>query len=282
MFDVSIIIVNYNTKEITHNCISSIIDRTSGISYEIILVDNASTDGSKEFFSLDNRVKYIYCDTNGGFGFGNNRGIEVASGKYLFLLNSDTLLINNAIKEFFDYAESYNKKRIYGCYLVGEDEEYACSYFYFPAFTIKSFFKRLFHLSNNLPVDYKDKEVEAVSGADMFFPKEAIEKAGTFDERIFLYGEEGELQYRMRKYGYKGYIINSPKIKHLEGKSSTLSIWKDTIKIKSHFIILKKHMFYPTYLLARVYYAINLGIRKCSFIGNKDGRRYLRTLFSKV
>lgn len=59
-------------------------------------------------------------------------------------------------------------------------------------------------------------------------------------------------------------------------------IWKDTIKIKSHFIILKKHMFYPTYLLARVYYVINLGIRKCSFIGNKDGRRYLRPLFSKV
>lgn len=282
MFDVSVIIVNYNTKDITHNCIDSIVDQTSGVNYEIILVDNASTDGSKEFFSLDNRVKYVYCEKNGGFGYGNNRGIEVATGKYLFLLNSDTLLVNNAIKEFFDYAERHNNKRVYGCYLIGEDDEYTCSYFYFPAFTIKSFFKRLFHLSNNLPVDYNDKEVEAVSGADMFFPKDAIGKAGTFDESIFLYGEEGELQYRMRKYGYNGFIINSPKIKHLEGKSSTPSIWKDTIKIKSHFIILKKHMFYPTYLLARVYYAINLGIRKCSFIRNKDGRRYLKTLFSKV
>lgn len=69
--DVSIIIVNYNTRDITNDCINSIVEKTQGIQYEIILVDNASTDGSKEFFEKDERIKYIYSEKNGGFGYGN-------------------------------------------------------------------------------------------------------------------------------------------------------------------------------------------------------------------
>lgn len=99
--DVSIIIVNYNTYDLTAACIQSIIEHTKRISYEIIVVDNASTDGSKEKFERDSRIKYIYSEKNGGFGYGNNRGIEIANGDYFFLLNSDTLLLNNAIYEFF-------------------------------------------------------------------------------------------------------------------------------------------------------------------------------------
>ena len=122
--DVSVIIVNYNTKNLTSDCIQSVIDKTSGVDYEIILVDNASTDGSKEFFENDVRLKYIYSDKNGGFGYGNNQGMEIARGKYLFLLNSDTVLLNNAIREFFDYAESHDEKRIYCCYLKGDAMQY--------------------------------------------------------------------------------------------------------------------------------------------------------------
>ena len=96
--DVSVIIVNYNTYELTSACIESIIKNTTNISYEIIVVDNASTDGSKDRFETDSRIKYIYSEKNGGFGYGNNRGIEIAKGDYLFLLNSDTLLVNNAIQ----------------------------------------------------------------------------------------------------------------------------------------------------------------------------------------
>ena len=112
MLDVSIIIINYNTCKMTCECIDSIVEKTHGISYEIILVDNASTDGSKEFFEKDERIAYIYSERNGGFGYGNNLGMKVAKGKYFFLLNSDTLLVNNAVKEFFDYAEKDDKKRI--------------------------------------------------------------------------------------------------------------------------------------------------------------------------
>ena len=87
--DVSIIIVTYNTRQMTAECIDSVCQKTFGIDYEIILVDNASSDDSKAFFEKDERVKYIYSQENLGFGRANNLGAGVAQGKYLFLLNSD-------------------------------------------------------------------------------------------------------------------------------------------------------------------------------------------------
>ena len=107
--DVSVIIVNYNTLGLTSDCIESIIAQTSTVEYEIILVDNASTDGSKEVFAQDKRIKYIYSDRNLGFGRANNLGIREAKGRYLFFLNSDTILLNNAVKLFFDYCGKYSQ-----------------------------------------------------------------------------------------------------------------------------------------------------------------------------
>ena len=222
--EVSIIIVNYNTYNLTSACVQSIIDYTNGLSYEIIVVDNASTDGSKEKFENDTRIRYIYSKENGGFGYGNNLGIAVAKGDYFFLLNSDTLLLNNAIEEFFKYAKSHNPKTIYGCYLQGLDGSYRDSFFYFPAFTIKAFLTRM---------------------------------AGVFDDNIFLYGEEGELQYRMMKKGYKRMLINSPQIVHLEGESSGNTA-RYKYGMKSHLYILKKYMNPITYLCAWLYYKIRI------------------------
>ena len=85
--DVSIVIVNYNTKELTTNCIKSIFEHTSGCEFEIILVDNASQDGSKEIFESMPGIRYIYNDKNAGFGTANNIGAKVAKGKYFFLLH---------------------------------------------------------------------------------------------------------------------------------------------------------------------------------------------------
>lgn len=85
--DVSIIIVNYNTCRMTAECIDSVFEKTHGIDFEIILVDNASTDGSREHFAGDSRITYIYNDENLGFGRANNAGIERARGRYVFLLN---------------------------------------------------------------------------------------------------------------------------------------------------------------------------------------------------
>ena len=100
--DVSIVIVNYNTLLLVKNCIDSIIAKTACVNYEIIVVDNASTDNSKEYFSNDTRIKYIYNEKNLGFGLANNVGIKIAKGRNIFLLNPDTLLLNNAIKILYE------------------------------------------------------------------------------------------------------------------------------------------------------------------------------------
>src|SRR5690554_917255 len=100
--DVSIIIVNYNTCKLTQECINSIYEYTSEISFEVIVVDNASHDESKEFLSKDTRINYLYQTSNLGFGKANNVGLTYATGKYVFFLNSDTYLTCNIIKELCD------------------------------------------------------------------------------------------------------------------------------------------------------------------------------------
>src|SRR5574344_672424 len=111
MLDVSIIIVNYNTKQLLDDCIASIYSMTKELSFEIIVSDNGSKDGSLSMLeSKFPKVIRIANNANLGFGAANNRALGNARGKYIFYLNSDTILLNNAIKYFFDYFESYGKQ----------------------------------------------------------------------------------------------------------------------------------------------------------------------------
>lgn len=230
--DVSVIIVNYNTKEITRNCIDSIIEKTDGISYEIILVDNDSQDGSKELFEKDNRITYIYSNENLGFGKANNLGASYASGKYLFLLNSDTLLVNNAIKLFYDEFET-KKSNIacLGCLLKDTNGKVIHSYGRFPTLW-NEILRRPFSVLRYVGVTHAGYDtpaintsntdgvyVEYVTGADLFVKKDVADKYGLFDPDFFMYYEDAEMQYRYRKHGYESYISSKPSIIHLEGGS---------------------------------------------------------------
>ena len=105
---VSIIIVNYKTKDLTLQCLDSVFQWTSGVEYEIILVDNHSEDGSvKKIRESYPNIKVIENKENQGFGRANNIGAKVAIGRYLFLLNSDTILVENVVKSFYDFMESH-------------------------------------------------------------------------------------------------------------------------------------------------------------------------------
>lgn len=278
--DVSVILVTYNTKQMTSECIDSIISHTQGVTYEIILVDNHSTDGSKEFFTNDKRVKYVYSDVNGGFGFGNNLGIHYAYGKYIFLLNTDTLLINNAIKEFFDYAESHGPNTVYGCWLVNGKGEDVCSYYNFPALSFVDFWNKHIMGKDVQVFDHKEKLVDAICGADMFIPRSVVEAIGGFDTNIFMYGEEGEFQYRMKKAGFNRMLIPQPRIIHLEGKSN--STGHKVIDMRGHFVFLKKYMPRWKYILARLYYVIIYTIALSGHLQEKWARKSLRLIFSTI
>ena len=228
--DVSVIIVNYNTLELTKNTIDSVIEKTKNLNYEIILVDNSSTDGSVEFFEREYKDKIIFIKNNENLGFGraNNKGIEIAKGKYVFLLNSDTLLINNAIKILFDFMEKNENCGVCGGNLfdinlrptnsfnmkmLSYKDEYINS--------IVNLFLKIFKLKkksfNYTQIPLK---VEIIIGADMFIRKNIFSKIGKFDEDFFMYHEESELCFRILKNGYKIYSIPQAEIIHLEGRSS--------------------------------------------------------------
>lgn len=227
----SVIIVNYNTLDITKNCLSSIKQFTSGITYEIILVDNASCDGSKEFFSSIDDITYIWSNDNIGFGKANNLGFNQSRGRYVLLLNSDTLILNNALKLFVDIADAEPDKNVgcWGCMLIDRNGHLTHSYGEFP-----TIWKDLFKETILIPyskftgnaeclrqgVTNPKSPVDYIIGADLLIKREVIEQLGLFDPRFFMYNEDVELQWRYHQHGIKRKIINGPMIKHLEGGSA--------------------------------------------------------------
>ncbi|ADY36303.1 glycosyl transferase family 2 [Phocaeicola salanitronis DSM 18170] len=228
--DVSVIIVNYNTKSITNECIKSVISQTKDVSYEIILVDNNSQDGSIDYFSNDKRICFIKSNRNIGFGRANNLALKRAKGKYIFLLNSDTILLNDAISIFYEKMEKASKNiACIGAYLL--DKNFCPNQSYGEFLTVRRILKmalnsysKKFHQKNKQTYwgkHYDWMEVEMVIGADLFIRKEVIDKLGMFDETFFMYHEENDMQRRFNKSGYKMALILGPQIIHLEQASSS-------------------------------------------------------------
>ena len=245
--DVSIIIINYNTLVLTKNTINSVIEKTQGIKYEIILVDNASADGSIEYFEEKYRNKIIFLKNreNLGFGRANNKGIEIAKGKYVFLLNSDTLLINNAIKILFEYMELNPKVGVCGGNLYDGELNPTHSYLKkIPSIKteINYFFNILGKIVKKISKKRDDfnysesaREVGYITGADMMIRKSILEKIGIFDEIFFMYSEEAELTYRIKQAGYKIISVPKAKIVHLEGKSTKFKEKKFKMCLESKY-----------------------------------------------
>lgn len=286
---VSIIIINYNTKEITKTCIESIFKNTKNIDFEIILVDNASNDGSFDLFNNDSRITYIYNKENLGFGKANNLGYERCKGRYILLLNSDTILLNNAIKLFHDYMESNsNDVGCIGSILLDKENNTGHSYgdfhslsntlyewFIFPVLKKIKIVKSLSKYDN--PQLYKKNEFEVpyIIGANLFIRKTIIEKYGLFDPDFFLYFEDTELQHRYAKNNIKRVIIEGPQIIHLEGKSNTdsNSFKRREIQISSLILYWKKTQKRYNYIFYKLTF-LTLYLIRLLFEFNTKGSKY--------
>lgn len=232
MIDVSIIIVNYNTKDLILQCLQSIFEHTIDISFEVIVVDNASNDGScdsiKEKFP---QVNLVSSENNLGFGKANNLGARLASGTFLFLLNSDTLLIENSIKILIDFFDKSNDHTIavVGCKLLDLNKKPHISYGNFPSIYQEIFeyglfkiFKKYYRekLSPSIIDNSTEiKNVDYIIGADMFFKKSVFDSISGFDEDFFLYYEETEICFRLKKLGYKIVWNPNTSIIHYLGSS---------------------------------------------------------------
>ena len=242
--DVSIIIVNYNTRELLRNCLESIYQHTIDINFEVIVSDNGSVDGSIEMLKKEfPQVVLIENNANLGFGTANNRGLAIAKGKYIFYLNSDTVLLNNAVKMFYDYWEnSPEKEKIgaLGCNLLDGEGNVTDSFGTF--ININSIIMDLIRANYGMmkylvqricgrkifgvtkhkcKYEYYIGEVDSVIGADLFMKNNIWAQ---FDENIFLYYEELDLQYQIMKLGLKRLLIEGPRIMHLEGQSSKKNV----------------------------------------------------------
>lgn len=242
MMDISVIIVNYHSAEMVIDCINSIYAQTEGLRYEIIVVDNASGDGSVEKLqeAFGEKIMLISSVENLGFGKANNLGAKKAAGKYLFLLNPDTILANNAMKILYDYMEAYPNVGVAGGNLLSSDGMPT------PSFCREFDNLRLeksraswgsllgarigakLHIGQNLPMaefNHTDRpeKVAYIFGADMVMPRVLFEQVGGFDPDFFMYAEEEELTWRIHSLGYDVMSVPQAKIIHLEGATLNAS-----------------------------------------------------------
>jgi len=227
--ELSIIIISYNTKKITEDCIKSIEIslRRSSLIYEIIFVDNASTDGSVEKIEngglrMDN-VKIIKNTRNVGFAKANNQAVHEANGDYLLLLNSDTVVLDNAIEKLLlFYRRNELTIHFLGGKLLNKDRtpQASCGPFYslpviFGALFLKGDYWGLTRYSPNTV-----KEVDWVSGACILTKKEYYIALDGFDENIFMYMDEIDLLYRAKQKGYRVFFHPEAEFIHLGSASS--------------------------------------------------------------
>ncbi len=208
-------------------CIDSIITHSKGFKYEIILVDNASSDGSKDHFEKDKRITYIYNSNNLGFGKANNIGLSHATGRNILFLNSDTLLFDNSIKNLCDSLDTNPKAGAVGGNLIDADYKPALSFqrirpsvlWELNLLSLGLLSRLLYGKNRTYNFSNKPINVGYISGADLMIRKSVLDKTGGFSDEFFMYYEETDLCCRINNIGYDLIVTPKAKIIHLEGKS---------------------------------------------------------------
>lgn len=265
--DVSIIIVSYNTQELLRGCLTSLFEKTIDIDFEVIIVDNYSSDQSvKMVKQIFPRVKVFALRENIGFGRANNEGIRIAKGRNIFLLNPDTILLNNAVKILSDFLDSEPGAGVCGGNLYTKEEKPTHSFqMHLP--TLYSEIDLLlgerlsrFRYGDNMFFNNSGHPLNVgyITGADMMIKKSVLTEVDYFDSDFFMYFEETELTYRIRDAGYDIVSVPEARIVHLEGQSCKLKERRECMFLKSRRLYL--HKIYKCKLLyfaCQVIYGIN-------------------------
>ena len=223
---ISVIIVNYNTKDLTKACIESVMNEGSKLDFEVIVVDNNSKDGSvtelKKLWRKYKNLKLIENKENSGFSKANNQGAREASGEYILLLNSDTVVKRYSFKKFIAFAEKKENAGVVGARLLNSDGSLQASCFYFP--TIKNAIREYWLGQKGLfdkyaPKGNKPVEVEALVGAAFLITPKALQEVGLLDERYFMYFEDVDYCRRVWEKGLKVYYLPEVRVLHYHGVS---------------------------------------------------------------
>ena len=274
--DVSVILVNWNTRDILRDCLKSVYEQVGFVKFEVIVVDNASTDGSYDMVrNLFPKIMLISNDTNIGYAAAVNQGMRVAKGRYFLILNSDTLICDRAIEKTTVYADDHPQAAVIGCQVYGKREIPQLTSFRFPSalnlflsvFGLSRIFKKNRFFGRERMQHWlhdTERQVDVVAGVFMLVRREAVDEVGLMDEAYFFLYEETDWCYRFRQAGWKVLFWPGAKIIHVGGggqsrKKVNLKIMVQTQK--SALIFFKKHSSHIEYLLARFLMAIHCGLR---------------------
>lgn len=264
----SIVIINYNSKSVLFNCLDSLKSSNFPFKYEVFIIDNCSTEKINELELEYKNFTFIYNDKNIGFASANNIGIRLAKGKYILLLNPDTIVNSGSFHPLIDYLGSHEDVGVVGPKIFNADGDIERSTHSFPSL-LKEFFhaneflksflgynSRIIAVIKNLTgvkslESYWDhnslREVDHVTGACMMIKREVIDKVGLLDEAFFLYNEEVEWSLRIKKSGYKSVFIPNSSIIHLFGHSTKQKVQKQTVnnllveRYRGMFYFFQKH-----------------------------------------
>lgn len=254
--DLSVIIVNYNVRAFLESALISVRKAMSGIDGEVIVVDNASDDGSVEM--VQQKFSYVTLIANAqntGFAAANNLALRVARGRYILLLNPDTLVQENTLRTMIEVLESNPDVGLAGCKILNPDGtlQLACRRSFptpWVAFTKISGLSALFPhspLFGRYNLAYRDPdqsyEVDAISGSFMFLRRSVYEAVGGLDEQFFMYGEDLDWCYRIKNGGWKVLYVHATQIIHYKGESARRS---DIDEVKLFYqamrVFVQKHL----------------------------------------
>lgn len=246
---VSCIILNYNTKKMTTDCIESYIEGFDGrLNYEIIVVDNNSPDGSREFlekkYSYNPTIKMVFNNENVGFGKGNNIGAQIAAGEFLVFANSDTLAGTININKLLECYERTPNIGVLGCKILNKDDSIQTLGFSYPSiwndFKLNFLFWNFNFVKRIRYRNYMDKGLiptDWVTGSFFICRRSDFLEVKGFDPNIFMYAEDLDLCFRIEKSGKKNHVLDTETVYHLHGKSGDkqgIELEK-LIKVKSNY-----------------------------------------------
>jgi asparagine synthase (glutamine-hydrolysing) len=232
--DLSVIIVNWNTRDILRDCLASVEAHLATAVHEVIVVDNASSDGSAEMVAREfPAVRIVRNAENVGFARANNQAMRLARGSWLLLLNSDTVLIDDSVDRLFARVRTEEGVGMVHCRLVTVDRRPQYSTYRFPSIKLAlledfGFYKLLPRSKRGEALlggywqEDEERDVDWVAGSFMLFPRKVFEDTGGFSEKYFMYGEDMEWCYRIRERGWPIRHYPEASIIHLDHRSSDL------------------------------------------------------------
>lgn len=269
MYDIAVIIINYNSTDYTLECVATVVEKTpDDVSYQVIVVDNNSEfpeyQKLKDNFPVADHLSLHRSDINTGFGGGNMFGANFANASYLLFLNNDALLLNDALSILKKFMDEHPEVGV--CTAQNFDEHNR----FVPSFDHNKGIRRLLfgrgYLEKINPKKYPKRkqtyseplEVNWVNGAFMFFRNEAFKTAGGFDTNIFLYFEEMDLCHRLLENGYTSVLVPEAKIMHYQGVSIGKSKVINKEAYRSYLYVIRKNHGLIKYVFIKSYLCLVL------------------------